>query len=162
MDQRTRERLPVLPALVKSASDELKKAQARLAAVHAAAPGASFTVLGATYIKVKGTRYIVRTASATVYDAAGRRRCLGVAEQHAFWAWATVEFLRHTGGRIEEMRTFRRSSATPRWPPVSPSPSSAPAPSSAARPLPFPSLDAARNARSHRSCSLNYGRGQAM
>ncbi|MFJ9900509.1 tyrosine-type recombinase/integrase [Streptomyces sp. NPDC091280] len=112
MDQRTRERLPVLPTLVKTAADELKKAKARLAAVRAAPPGTSFSVLGETYIKVKGTRYTDHAASATAYDANGRRHCLGPAEQRAFWAWAAVEFLRHTGVRIEEMLEASHHSIT--------------------------------------------------
>ena len=74
----------VLPVLVRTAAAELSKAQARLAAVRTAAPGAAFTVLGETYTKVKGTRYTDHTASASAYDAAGRRHCLGPAEQRAF------------------------------------------------------------------------------
>ncbi|MFE0929288.1 tyrosine-type recombinase/integrase [Streptomyces mutabilis] len=35
--------------------------------------------------------------------ATGRRIDLGLAESRAFWAWAMVEFLQHTGVRIEEM-----------------------------------------------------------
>jgi Phage integrase family len=112
MDQRTRERLPVLPTLVKTAADQLKDAQARLAAVRTAAPGATFTVLGESYTKVKGTRYTDHTASATAYDAEGRRHCFGPAEQRAFWAWTTVEFLRHTGVRIEEMLEASHHSIT--------------------------------------------------
>jgi hypothetical protein len=112
MDQRTRKRLPVLPTLVRTAADELKKAQARLAPVRAAAPGTSFTVLGETYIKFKGTRYTDHAASATAYDANGRRHCLGPAEQRAFRAWATVEFLRHTGAHIEEMLEASHHSIT--------------------------------------------------
>ncbi|MFE5072592.1 hypothetical protein [Streptomyces halstedii] len=34
---------------------------------------------------------------------AGRRRNLTHEEEAAFWSWATVEVLRHTGIRIEEM-----------------------------------------------------------
>ena len=34
--------------------------------------------------------------------ATGRRRDLTVEEERAFWAWAIVEVLRHTGLRIEE------------------------------------------------------------
>lgn len=77
MDQRTRERLPVLPTLIKTTQCELKKAQARLAAVREAAPGTSFTVLDGTYAKVKGTRYTDHAASAAAYDANGRRHCVG-------------------------------------------------------------------------------------
>ena len=35
--------------------------------------------------------------------AAGKRRNLTHEEEAAFWSWATVEILRHTGIRIEEM-----------------------------------------------------------
>jgi hypothetical protein len=35
--------------------------------------------------------------------ATGRRRDLTLEEHRAFWAWATVEVLRHTGIRIEEL-----------------------------------------------------------
>lgn len=37
---------------------------------------------------------------------------LGPAEQRAFWAWASVEFLRHTGVRIEEMLEASHHSIT--------------------------------------------------
>ena len=46
MDQRTRERLPVLPALVRSAAAERDAAAARLAACTAARPGEVFTAAG--------------------------------------------------------------------------------------------------------------------
>ena len=35
--------------------------------------------------------------------ATGKRRNLTHEEEAAFWAWATVEVLRHTGIRIEEL-----------------------------------------------------------
>ncbi|MEU0355358.1 site-specific integrase [Streptomyces cyaneofuscatus] len=103
MDRRTRERLPVLPALVRAADQRLKAARQRLEAVLAAEPGTTFTVLGETYTRVMGTDRVDRVRSTNVYDEAGKRIHLGQAEHRAFWAWATVEFLRHTGARIEEM-----------------------------------------------------------
>ncbi|MFF1715548.1 tyrosine-type recombinase/integrase [Streptomyces sp. NPDC058268] len=100
-DQRTRERLPVLPALVKVADERLKQAQARLEALRATAPGSTFTVLGDTYTKAKSR---TRTPTAGVaFDAKGRRVPLDLEENRAFWAWASIEFLRLTGARIEEM-----------------------------------------------------------
>ena len=97
MDQRTRERLPVLPKLVRAVDQQLKDARARLAAVQAAVPGARFTVLGETYTKAvtSGTGKPSRTT--TAYSAQGRRVDLAKHESKAFWAWAAVEFLRHTG-----------------------------------------------------------------
>ncbi|MEU2395039.1 site-specific integrase [Streptomyces sp. NPDC007369] len=103
MDQRTRERLPVLPALVRTAADELGKAQARLEAVRRAAPGTTFTVLGETLTKAQGNRRSDPTQITIAFDTHGKRRRLGDAELRAFWAWASVEFLRLTGVRIEEM-----------------------------------------------------------
>jgi hypothetical protein len=46
MDQRTRERLPVLRALVRAAASEREAAAARLAACTAARPGKAFTAGG--------------------------------------------------------------------------------------------------------------------
>ena len=46
MDQRTRERLPVLPALIRAAAAEREAAAARLAACAAARPGEAFTAGG--------------------------------------------------------------------------------------------------------------------
>ncbi|MFD4503687.1 tyrosine-type recombinase/integrase [Streptomyces sp. NPDC058457] len=103
MDQRTRERLPVLPALVRTAADELKKAQERLAAVQVADPGTTFTVLGETFTKARGNRWSDPGQMTIAFDTGGKRRRLGDAELRAFWAWASVEFLRLTGVRIEEM-----------------------------------------------------------
>ncbi|MFI6506110.1 tyrosine-type recombinase/integrase [Streptosporangium sp. NPDC050855] len=103
MDQRTRERLPVLPALVHAAHEQLRQARIRLDAFNAAGPGESFTVLGETLTKPKHSDSPDSFESGRAIDTTGRRRELGRAEQRAFWAWATVEFLRHTGARIEEM-----------------------------------------------------------
>jgi hypothetical protein len=33
----------------------------------------------------------------------GRRRNLTEEEEHAFWAWAVIELLRHSGIRVEEL-----------------------------------------------------------
>ena len=46
MDARTRERLPVLPALIAAADRNRRDAAARLSAAHAAAPGETFTAGG--------------------------------------------------------------------------------------------------------------------
>jgi integrase len=111
MDQRTRERLPVLPALVKTAAQRLSDARTRLDAAHATAPGQSFTVLGETFVKPPCAARANHN-SPIVYDAAGRRRHLALAEHRAFWGWATVEFLRCTGCRVEEMMEVSHHSIT--------------------------------------------------
>jgi hypothetical protein len=102
MDQRTRERLPVLPVLVRSAEDSRHAAAERLAACAAAAPGETFTAGGQELrraVMAKGG-----SARAWAEDPAdSRRRDLTLEEHRVFWAWATIEVLRHTGIRVEEL-----------------------------------------------------------
>lgn len=102
-DQRTRERLAVLPVLIRVAERRLNEARARLDALNVAPLGSTFTVLGESFtVPRKSTRLDGRPVS--VRDEQGRRRELGSEEKRAFWAWATIEILRHTGIRIEELR----------------------------------------------------------
>ena len=56
MDQRTRERLPILPALITATSSQRKAAAERLAAAEATAPGADFTTGGQTLRRTITTR----------------------------------------------------------------------------------------------------------
>ena len=102
MDQRTRERLPVLPALVAAAENRRALAAQRLAAAAGAAPGQEFTVAGEILRRAARTP---ETASHLWAEdpATGRRRDLKGEERRAFWAWACVEVLRLTGIRIEEL-----------------------------------------------------------
>jgi hypothetical protein len=118
MDQRTRERLPVLPALVRAAEKQLSDARLRLEALRAAPAGGSFTVTGTTFIRPAGQARAI-DGGAHAYDAAGHRTDLARAEHRAFWAWAAVEFLRHTGCRIEEMLEASHHSITQYTPPGS-------------------------------------------
>jgi integrase len=83
-DQRTRERLPVLPTLLERVSDMRTTTAARLATARTSAAA--------------GPAHIWDTDPAT-----GRRRDLSGEEDRAFWTWAAVETLRHTGIRIEEL-----------------------------------------------------------
>ncbi|MFE2261729.1 tyrosine-type recombinase/integrase [Streptomyces griseosporeus] len=102
-DQRTRERLPVLPTLVRIADRRLREARLRLEALHAALPGSTFTVLGETFTAPRGTSRPDRRPT-SARDEQGHRRLLATEEKIAFWAWATIEIFRHTGIRIEELR----------------------------------------------------------
>ncbi len=102
MDARTRERLPVLPALVASVDRHRKDTAERLEQARQAAPGSTFSAAGQTLIRLAPTR----SASTKVWaedPATGQRRDLGREEDHAFWAFAVVEILRATGIRIEEL-----------------------------------------------------------
>jgi hypothetical protein len=100
MDARTRERLPVLPVLVRTVDERRMNASALLQAARQTPPGQAFTAAGHTL-----TRSITKTAEKVWADdpATGKRRDLGHEEDHAFWAWAAVEILRLTGCRVEEL-----------------------------------------------------------
>ncbi|MFF7082649.1 site-specific integrase [Streptomyces lavendulae] len=100
-DQRTRERMPALPTVLRTAELRLGQAQQRLAAFREASLGGQFTVLGETFTKPKKSASALQPILAL--DERGKRRHLVLAENRAFWAWAAIEFFRHTGARIEEM-----------------------------------------------------------
>ncbi|MEU7225120.1 site-specific integrase [Streptomyces chrestomyceticus] len=97
MDQRTRERLPALSTVVRAAKAHWTEAREGLDAFRAAPLGSEFRFRGRVYTRSK------KDSSFRAFDASGRRVHLGLAEERAFWAWATIEFLQHTGARIEEM-----------------------------------------------------------
>lgn len=103
MDQRTREQMPALATLVRWADQERKASIERLEAARATAPGDRFTAGGQTR-----QRSVTKTSTSTrvwVNDAdnTGKRRDLVFEEHRAFWTWATVEVLRMSGIRIEEL-----------------------------------------------------------
>ena len=101
MDARTRERLPVLPILVRAVDQRRKDTAARLAAARQASPGSSFTAAGQTLARSVTTR---ATGKVWADDpGTGSRRDLTLEEDQAFWAWAAVEVLRATGCRVEEL-----------------------------------------------------------
>ena len=100
MDQRTRERLPAIPALATAVLDQARADAANLlAAARDAAPARSSPPPGRP------------CAAPTDHpDPAGLgrrrrrvRRDLIREEDQAFWAWAAVEVLRHTGVRVEQL-----------------------------------------------------------
>jgi hypothetical protein len=91
----------VLPALIRVADRRLREARLRLDALHAAPLGTQFTVLGEAFTSPKSTSRAGLTGQA--YDSSGRRRDLEAEEKRTFWGWATIEILRQTGIRIEEL-----------------------------------------------------------
>jgi len=114
MDQRTRARLPALPALVHTANVERRATRQRLEAARTAAVGATFTVAGNGF-----RRRPSRSDRVYATDlATGGRRDLTFEEERAFWAWATIEVLRHTdsfsGGRPLPRRSDPRVCAAQR------------------------------------------------
>jgi integrase len=102
MDARTRERLPVLPVLVRTAARSRDDAQALLAAARQAGPGQEFTAAGQTLIRTVRPHGDPRNVWARD-PATGTYRQLGREEEHAFWEWAIIEVLRLTGLRAEEL-----------------------------------------------------------
>jgi hypothetical protein len=102
MDQRTRERLPVLPALVAWVEAERARTADLLAAAEATAPGEVFTTSAQTLRRAVMSTPTTGRVWAEPADG-GRRRDLTFEEHRGFWTWATVEVLRHTGIRIEEL-----------------------------------------------------------
>ncbi len=101
MDQRTRERLPVLPLLTQTVDTERRRAAERLEAAQKTTAGADFTAAGQRW-----HRPVTKnpTAKAWAQDPeTGKRIDLTLEEHRAFWSWAIVEVLGHTGIRVEEL-----------------------------------------------------------
>jgi hypothetical protein len=96
MDQRTRERIPVLPALLAAVDDGHAAALQRLQAASSTSPGGQFTAAGQTLTRSRTTH---ASAGKTWAEdpGTGKRRDLTLEEHQAFWAWAAVHILRDTG-----------------------------------------------------------------
>jgi hypothetical protein len=102
IDQRTRERLPLLPALVARVHGERLATAARLTTALTTVPGDAFIDAGRTWRRVATERAAAARVWAEDPDT-GVRRNLSSEEDRAFWTWAAVETLRLTGIRIEEL-----------------------------------------------------------
>ena len=109
MDARTRDRLPVLPALVRATDQWRKDAHALLAAARTTTPGDEFTAAGQTL--VRSVRPHAAPGNVWAHDPdTGGQRLLNREEDHAFWAWAIIEVLRQTGVRVEELQELSHHS----------------------------------------------------
>lgn len=110
MHQRVRDRLPHLPLLVSTAEQHRDEQSALLALASQAAIGTTFDHDGQSYRR-SDYPTAIRSASARPGPAAvlvnhlatGRTSDLIRTEDDAFWAWAIIETLRHTGVRREEL-----------------------------------------------------------
>jgi hypothetical protein len=101
MDARTRNRLTVLPALVRATAQWRDDSQALLGAARQARPGQEFTAAGQTLIR---SRPQAALGNIWAQDpATGTQRLLNREDEHAFWAWSIIEVLRLTGIRVEEL-----------------------------------------------------------
>jgi len=101
MDQRTRERLPVLPMLLARVAEARTTSTTGLQAAHTTMPGSTFTAAGRTLRRAETASNGARIWADD--PDTGKRRDLTGEEDRAFWTWAAVETLRHTGIRIEEL-----------------------------------------------------------
>src|SRR5262249_12597956 len=89
------------PTLVRAVETGLRDSRERLHAARQAADGQTFAACGQML-----RRKFATTGSDRVHaidTSIGKRHDLTGEEERAFWAWAIVETLRHTGVRIEEM-----------------------------------------------------------
>jgi len=96
MDQRTRERLPRLPALARALSQHRLASAALLEQARRARPGDIFTSGGQSWRRLPApTAYTGSIWACT--PGGGPRTDLTRQESEAFWAWAFTEVLRHSG-----------------------------------------------------------------
>jgi integrase len=118
MHQRTRDLAPILPRLVDTVTQRKHAAGRRLAAARSAGHGELFEAEGEQLIRhlaLSGTRADPGQGSPRVYardPQTGNQRDLTYEEDDAFWAWAIVEILRHTGIRAEELLELTHHSFT--------------------------------------------------
>lgn len=99
-DQRTRAQVPVLPLLVAAVENRRTHTAALLATASAIPQGHGFTHGGQVLTRADSPHADnIRLAD----PQRVRGRDLNREENDAFWAWAVVEVLRHTGIRVEEL-----------------------------------------------------------
>ncbi len=113
MDQRTRERLPVLSILVRTSNERRLTAARRLHAADDTPPG---TLIPDTDGALRRAVMVTsKTNGRSVWAeeaATGKRRNLTYEEDEAFWAFAAIEALRLTGIRGEELLELTHHSIT--------------------------------------------------
>jgi integrase len=105
MHQRVRERMPLLLDLVDAADTHRAATEGLLQAANAAARDSDFVHGGVTYRRARSDP---RTRGGpdqvmALNPATGQKINVTREEDDAFWAWAIIETLRHSGVRIEEL-----------------------------------------------------------
>jgi len=108
MQQRTRELAPVLPRLVEAAEQELHAAERALTDATVAGVGNTIDMDGETWEVFRRSEHAPIRIRRN-----GKDRDLSLEEDNAFWGWALVETLRHTGARIEEVLELVHMSIQP-------------------------------------------------
>ena len=126
MHQRIRERLPHLDAVIVAAEDHRRSSAELLERASETAIGERFEHAALNYRRVpryakeRTARHMV-ARSYRPTDGHRRTTCTTRGEDDAFWCWAVVETLRHTGIRAEELvdedgaiiRTCRSAASQP-------------------------------------------------
>ncbi len=109
MADRTRQRQPLLPVLAEHVDQHHRDLHDLADAARAAAPGEEFTHQGRAFRRTS-SRHDQDRAKAegampvrVIDQATGRTFNVVLEEDRAFWEWAIVETLRHSGIRIEEL-----------------------------------------------------------
>ncbi|MGH2708317.1 MAG: site-specific integrase, partial [Actinomycetota bacterium] len=111
IDQRTRERLPVLPTLTSTTDRRRHAAADLLQAAKNTAPGAVIPGTDGSLrraIAPKAAGHLIWAEETNT----GRRRNLTYEEEETFWAFAAIEVLRLTGVRNEELLELTHHSVT--------------------------------------------------
>jgi integrase len=107
MHQRTRARAVHVGKLADVAERTWHQMRALLDAARAAGPGEQFTVESTTWRRVDGASHAQAHPGIVAVDTngepIGKRLDMVIEEEDAFWGFAVVEVLRHTGIRIEEL-----------------------------------------------------------
>ncbi|KOU64379.1 hypothetical protein ADK55_07625 [Streptomyces sp. WM4235] len=109
MADRTRVRQPLLPALVQHVEARHEHLAALLEAGRSTPLGGAFSLNGHRYNRTNsGTdrrmaRLLENPTVRVVDQDTGARTDVTKAEDIAFWEWASVELLRHSGIRVEEL-----------------------------------------------------------
>jgi site-specific recombinase XerD len=106
MHQRVRDRMPHLHLLVDTAGQHRSEQAALLAAAQTVEVGQTFTHDGRQLRRIASNQYDTNDAWLTVKIEdlnTAEPTDLTRAEDEAFWSWAVIETLRHTGIRVEEL-----------------------------------------------------------
>ncbi|MFE0055264.1 tyrosine-type recombinase/integrase [Streptomyces sp. NPDC059003] len=105
---RTRQRQPLLPVLAEHVENRYDHARRLLEQATSTPDGIRFVLDGTSYRRTvtESDRKIARHETPPVKvtdEATGRLIHITTDEETAFWDWASIEVLRHSGIRIEEM-----------------------------------------------------------
>ncbi|MBP2371987.1 integrase [Pseudonocardia parietis] len=104
MQARTRTLAPHMPRLVEHARRRRDQAERLLAQARAAVPGDEFDHDNTRYRRVRLTKQAQPGAIRVSVVGQDKRIDPILHEERAFWTWAIVETLRHSGMRFEELK----------------------------------------------------------